>query len=219
MKQFLLVMVTMFFSLLALPAVAQVDWDQIGRPVSDDTRDVYDRYVYFDEDKTVDPNVPLSHPLVSREDLARWLMEQIPQMMTLSSRDYRQKVIQNKRYFTERGIGGLAQFLNEEGVVANLDAGQNSVTTIVEARPDIIADDVLNNIYYWEVNIPIMMSYRMANNVAQKVMINAKIIRVPFGKNPDGLAFDSWRVVRAVNPADVLSSDNNDGLSDDREMD
>ncbi len=180
---------------LSMPAFAQgVDWDKIGQPMGDDTRDVYDRYVYFDEDKTTDLNVALSHPILSLQAMGFWLSETIPQIMALSGASYRQGLKDIQPFFTDKGYRAFIRFLDQQKISSRLEQTRSDLSVVVEMNPDILADAVFNGVYRWNVDVPLLVSYRNSNIPQQKMTINLDVVRVPFGKNSDGLAFDFWEI-------------------------
>lgn len=201
--------------LMTVPAFAQsVDWDKIGRPMGEDTTDLYDRYVYFDEDKTTDTNVPLAEPLLSRQMLSLWAQDNLSQVMTLSAQNYRQEIRERKIYFTQEGLQDYLSFLNEEMIIQTLDQSQGRLSTIVQFTPDILADAVFNGVYRWNIEVPLMLSYQNSNAPQREVTVNIDVVRVPFGQNQDGLAFDHWEIKQVSQLEEELGVENDADLSE-----
>ena len=204
--------------MITAPVLAQgVDWNKIGRPMGNDTTDIYDRYVYFDETKTADPNVSLAKPLLSRSAIAIWAMDRVPQVMTLSSQNYRDELKQDKPYFTDKGLRAFIQFLEGEGFIKNLQQNHSGMSVIVKFTPDVLADAVFNDVYRWNIDVPVMVSYLGGNLPTREFTINLDVVRVAFGKNSDGLAFDFWEIKKPDDKIKKPSADTNqvdDALED-----
>lgn len=202
---------------IASPAWAQgVDWDKIGRPLGEDTSDIYDRYVYFDESKTADTNVPLDKPLLSLQGMRTWVEENLPQLITLTAQNHAQELRDNKIYFSEKGFRAFLAFLGENKISDNVMDNNLDLTVMLENSPNILADSVFNGVYRWNIDLPLMLSYRGRSAEQSRVTINMDIIRVPFGQNADGLAIDHWQIKKNENETFAEEKEN---LVDDLSQD
>ena len=134
--------------LIASPVFAQgVDWDKIGRPLGEDSVDVYDRYVYFDETKTSAPNVPVDNPLISLQDAEQWMMGQISYTLNFDWKNANQHFNGLKNLFTEKGLRAYFDFLAEIKAIDRVTENAATLTTVVSFTPDILANGVVRDIY------------------------------------------------------------------------
>lgn len=207
----------LFIAVPSLSLAQGVDWDKIGKPLGEDTKDVNDRFVYFDESQTTDPNVSLSSPILSRQDMAFWMNGKISEVLTFTAQEHRQQIRMLKPYFTTKGFQAFLQFLDQQKVVTALEQSGTDVSTLVKFTPDILADAVFNDVYRWNADVPIMISYRTGNIPQNEVTVNLDVVRVPFTQNPEGLAFDHWTIknVEIDEPVEEEKENRLDDLTQD----
>jgi hypothetical protein len=165
-------------------------------PLADDTP-MYDRYVYFNE-SAVDKNVALSIPVLISEDVQEFLSQRIAELLALDGASYDQKILANRRYFTDTGYGQYVSSLETAQVPALLKQRRFSMSGVVLQRPDIIAqglrDDSPAAPYVWQLRVPVTLVYQNLDGSSDyRVYVNAEILRIPMRDDGTLVAINSWQ--------------------------
>ncbi|MDE2029422.1 MAG: DotI/IcmL/TraM family protein, partial [Alphaproteobacteria bacterium] len=71
------------------------------------------------------------------------------------------------------------------------------LTTVPSDTPVIVAQGVnADNVYQWNVQMPVIMTYATNNNVTsqQRAIVFLSIVRVPAEQSPSGIAIRNWSI-------------------------
>ena len=147
------------------------------------------KYFATSPDGRVTPLHSLSAPVISLNSLTEWATRAATAAYTFDFVNYRKSLQESSVYFTGKGWQAF-----EKALVAsrNLDLvlTKKLVTTAVaQGSPVVLKRGILNGVYSWQVQLPILVSYQSASmNVQQPVLVTMLISRVNVLNNPDGIA-------------------------------
>lgn len=200
--------------LFAMPALAQqTDWKAIGTPLDDSSYSAFkDRYVYFDGN-TTDKTIGLDIPVLSQQELAQWIKDNLAQILTLNDHQYNQQINATQTLFTPTGFADYVVYLEKAGMKKFLTTNNFKVAAFVEGTPDIKARGLrpgtsLNApaIYVWEATAQLVLSYLNYRNEPppnlfpqkdKRVIVNRfpvevqmEIVRIPMQKNNNLVAIN-----------------------------
>lgn len=161
--------------LASAPSWAQnsSEWKKLGNPVDDDSKSMWDRYVYFD-DATTDKQVALSKPVISILDMGEWIKSHLGQIMTLDGRLFDSQVSKNSLFFTPRGFADYVMYLRDANMKKFLADNQFKVIGYVDSIPEITTHGLRDEnalarekdpslppklVYVWQANATIILSY------------------------------------------------------------
>lgn len=186
----------LFLFVPAIAAAQSADWKKPVMPLADDTP-MYDRYVYFNE-STVGKNVPVNLPVLITPDITEFLSQRVAEVMTLDGRTYDQKIIQNRRYFTDTGYKQYVTGLESAQVPVLLKQRGFSMSGVVLQPPEITAQGLRSDApgaeYVWQLRVPVTLVYQNIDGSSDyRVTLRAELVRVPM--QPDGtlVAINSWQ--------------------------
>jgi len=149
------------------------------------------RYFATTEDGRVVPMVPLSEPNLSRPALLSWAAQAATETMTFGFHDYRRRLQEASRHFTRAGWGSFVKALHDAGIIDAVNTNRQVVSAAPRAAPTILSEGVLNGIYTWQVEMPMMISYQYGAQPRDVSMnVRLTIVRVPKLVRPNGVGVE-----------------------------
>lgn len=100
---------------------------------------------------------PLTQPVLSDGSIKSWVTRSVPEIYSLDFINYRRQLSQAEKYFTPFGWQNFLQAFNAE--LANIRDQQLVATASVSDQPVILGSAVINGVYSWKVQVPIMVNY------------------------------------------------------------
>jgi intracellular multiplication protein IcmL len=151
------------------------------------------RYFATTEDGRVVPMVPLSEPNLSRPALLSWAAQAATETMTFGFHDYRRRLQESSRHFTRPGWSSFVKALQDSGIIEAVEANRQVVSTAPRSAPTILSEGIMNGVYQWLVEMPLMVTYQYGQqqrNVSMNVRLT--IVRVPKLESPNGVGIEQW---------------------------
>ena len=151
------------------------------------------RYFATTEDGRVVPMVPLSEPNLSRPALLSWAAQSATETMTFGFHDYRRRLQESSRHFTRKGWASFVKALQDAGIIEAVEANRQVVSASPRSAPTILAEGIMNGVYQWQVELPMMVTYQIGQqqrNIVMNVRLN--IVRVPKLESPNGIGIEQW---------------------------
>lgn len=151
------------------------------------------RYFATTEDGRVVPMVPMSEPNLSRPALLSWAAQSATETLTFGFHDYRRRLQEASRHFTRQGWGSFVKALQEAGIIEAVEANRQVVSAAPRAAPTILSEGVMNGVYQWQVEMPMMITYQFGQqqrNVSMNIRLT--IVRVPRLESPNGVGIEQW---------------------------
>lgn len=192
------VFVVVSFPVMAVHA--QIDVESLGKPLGpDDSIPMIDRYVYFDEGE-VTKNAPLNLPVISHEDIMDFANLAIPNALTMSYRNYTQRLPEIEPYFTQSGLDDYYAMVKSVNLLDTLTKHYYVLSGAVQGVPFIAEYDLgEDGIYYWVVDVPLLLSYTQSTTKGEKVFpfnmtVRITVKRVPVGPSWHNVKIDKWSI-------------------------
>lgn len=137
------------------------------------------------------PIFPLNQASQADADILEWATETAVAAFTYSFVDYREELQASSGFFT---AGGWTQFLNALQSSNNLDA-ITAKSMVVSAQvinpPTLLKKGVLNNLFTWRVEVPILVTYQNDTQFTQQYnMVIMQIVRVSSLNAPKGIGIE-----------------------------
>lgn len=151
------------------------------------------RYFATTEDGRVVPMVPMSEPNLSRPALLSWAAQSATETMTFGFHDYRRRLQEASRHFTRQGWGSFVKALQDAGIVEAVEANRQVISAAPRAAPTILSEGVMNGVYQWRVEMPMMITYQYGQqqrNVSMNIQLT--VVRVPRLESPNGVGIEQW---------------------------
>jgi intracellular multiplication protein IcmL len=151
------------------------------------------RYFATTEDGRVVPMVPLSEPNLSRPALLSWAAQAATETMTFGFNDYRRRLQESSRHFTRQGWASFVKALQDAGIIDAVTANRQVVSAAPRAAPTILSEGMLNGVYQWQVEMPMMVTYQFGSQQRDVSMnLRLTIVRVPKLESPNGVGIEQW---------------------------
>lgn len=121
----------------------------------------------------------LDEPNVSPSTLLRWVSLAVTGVYTLDFVDYQQTLDNLSQYFTKAGYQNFLTAANER--VQTIIAQKLVVTAVVAGTPVIVQEGIMHGFYFWQIQVPILLSYQGASekSTKQTLAIKLLVMRVP----------------------------------------
>lgn len=151
------------------------------------------RYFATTEDGRVVPMVPLSEPNLSRPALLSWAAQGATETLTFGFHDYRRRLQESSRHFTRSGWASFVKALQESGIIEAVEENRQVISAAPRSAPTILSEGVLNGVYQWQVEMPMMVTYQFGQT-SRSVSMNIRltIVRVPKLESPNGVGIEQW---------------------------
>jgi len=165
----------------------------VGAPVM---RPSYSFFARRPDDKTKQL-VPLNEPNLTNQAVLSWTATSITEIMTLGFGDFDRQLLSQRMRFTDEGWESFLMALYKQGIRDAFKKQQLVLTTVPSDSPVIVAQgEDIDGKYFWQVELPIIMTYMTNNNMTQKsrAIIQLTIVRVPSSVNIGGIAIKAWKL-------------------------
>jgi len=143
------------------------------------------------------PLVGLTMPNMTNRAILSWTINSVTEIMTIGFGDFESKLFRQKPRFTTDGWDGFVHEFLKQKVGEIFKHNQLVLTTVPSNTPVILSQGKnKQDVYQWEVQVPVIMTYTTNNNVTQhdRTVVTLTIVRVPPKESPEGIAIKLWRV-------------------------
>lgn len=190
------------------------DWDAIGRPLGDDTKDMMDRFVYFNADAT-DVNVALDNPVLSPVEIREWIRANLSGVFALDGQTFDNQIIANRFFFTPRGYADYVTALRNSKIDTYLKENRYKLSALILEEPIITAKGVRKTIdknkkeiatHVWQLETRVYLAYLdYANEVPEALQnkqdpslntntfsfnMKVELVRIPMQKSGNLIAIN-----------------------------
>ncbi|CDZ76918.1 Macrophage killing protein with similarity to conjugation protein [Legionella massiliensis] len=143
----------------------------------------------------ITPLFPLNEPNQSDSAVLQWSNQAAIAAFTYNFVNYRDELQSSSGFFT---ADGWTQFLNALQQSNNLDAVKAKkliVSAVATRAPIILQKGLLNGVYSWRVQMPILVTYQSASEFSQQNnVVTMLITRVPTLNSPRGIGISQFVV-------------------------
>ena len=141
------------------------------------------------------PLFPVNEPNQSDPSVLQWANQAAIASFTYNFVNYRTELQASSGFFT---ADGWDQFLNALQQSNNLDAVKAKkliVSAVATRAPIILQKGILNGVYAWRVQMPILVTYQSASEFTQQNnVVTMLIVRVPTLNSPRGIGISQFVV-------------------------
>ncbi|WP_028388106.1 type IVB secretion system apparatus protein IcmL/DotI [Legionella fairfieldensis] len=143
----------------------------------------------------ITPLYPLNEPNQSDSAVLQWANQAAIAAFTYNFVNYRDELQASSGFFTAEG---WTQFLNALQQSNNLDAVKAKkliVSAVATRAPIILQKGLLNGVYSWRVQMPILVTYQSASEFSQQNNVVTMLInRVSTLNSPRGIGISQFVV-------------------------
>lgn len=140
--------------------------------------------------------VPLDVPY--RGDVVAWSSQAAVEAMTFSFTDYRMRLQNSARFFTQRGWQTFVDALTKSRILETIDKRQLNLRGSPRGAAQIKRQGVVNGVYQWVLEMPYDVEYLGARDqIPQPTVGRLTLVvqRIPTLENPEGIGIDQWILV------------------------
>lgn len=132
---------------------------------------------------------PLTEPNVTTTSLLNWLTLAVTSAYTLDFYGYEESLNELKQYFTIDGYQNFLNALNASGSLKKIIKDKLIVTAVPIDTAVVLQEGLMNNVYTWKIQIPLLVTYQGASTTSTKktIAVSVLVIRVPTNKAPKGI--------------------------------
>ncbi len=127
----------------------------------------------------ITPIVPLDQPNLPPSALLQWANQAAIASYTYNFQDYRAELQAASDFYTPSGWSNFLDALNKSNNLTTVIQKKLVVSAVATGAPQILDQGVIDGVYTWKVQMPMLVSYQSASAFAQQqVMVTIIIQRV-----------------------------------------
>lgn len=154
------------------------------------------RFFATTEDGRLIPMVPLNNPNLSDPALLSWVAQASTEVMTFGFNDYRRRLQEASRNFTNRGWESFTAALQNARIIESIEANSQVITAAPRGAPVIQKKGIVNQQYQWVVQIPMILTYQSGSRTrSDNWLVTLVVVRVPRLESPNGVGIAQWIAV------------------------
>lgn len=151
------------------------------------------RYFATTSDGRLVPMVALSEPNLSTPALMAWTAQAATEVMTFGFHDYRRRLQEASRNFTQLGWASFTKALENSRIMEMVQANQQVITAAPRSAPVLVSEGMVDGRYQWQVEIPMVITYQAGNQTrAENLIVTLLIVRVSKLESPNGVGIEQW---------------------------
>jgi intracellular multiplication protein IcmL len=157
------------------------------------TRKPHERYFSVDPAGRITKIVALTEPYVSDSYLTSWVTEKVSRAYSMDPQNYRRQVGDLEPFFTPDGHQQYIDSLVSSGTIDVMTKNLLIITGVPTGAPIIVARGEAGGMYYWRVQVPMMVEFRSATRSAQKRrLVTVTVVRRQTIESPDGIGISQF---------------------------
>lgn len=147
------------------------------------------QYFAVDNQMRLLPVIPVKEPYINGQKVARWGGECIVEAFTISFSTIQRDLDKAGKCFNEDGFISYLASIEQSQLLDTIKTGVN-LFTAKDGSPVVVMHALVDGVYQWQVQIPIIMTYESGKKRQhQRAIIYGIIKRIPFSEKPEGIAF------------------------------
>lgn len=153
------------------------------------------RYFAISSDGRLTPIVALTQPNISQSALLQWANTAAIAAYTYNFVNYRQELQAASEFFTPPGWKAFMDALNASNNLTAVIARKLVVSAVATGAPVILQEGILNDVYAWRVQMPMLVTYQSASDFSQQsVTVTLLITRIPTINSARGIGIAQFIV-------------------------
>jgi len=152
-----------------------------------------DRFFATTADGRLIRMIPLNQPNMNDAAVISWAARAASDVMTFGFHDYQRRLQESSIHFTRRGWQSFTEALQRSRVMEGVQKSQQVVTAAPKSAPVIIQQGLVDGIYRWVVELPLIVTYQ-SGTAQQSDTLNVQlvIVRVSTLDSPSGVGIQQW---------------------------
>lgn len=151
----------------------------------------------------ITPLFPLSEPNLADSTVLQWANDAAVAAYTYNFVNYRSELQAASVFFTGDGWDQFQNALQGSNNLLAVKTKKMVVSAIATATPVILKKGLLNGVYSWRIQMPLLVTYQSASEFSQQTnIVNMLIIRVSTNNSPRGIGIQQFVVSPAGAQAD-----------------
>lgn len=149
-------------------------------------------------DGRIIPITPLGSPLDNPQTVINFAGEAAQAAFHLDFVNYRDQLSKMRQYMTKESYESFLNKLEESNNVDTIKKMQLVSTATLSAPPVITKEGVVNGIYRWKIEAPVLVSMQGRGGYTDSLLITMQVRRAAITDNPKALAIEQFIVEKAV---------------------
>jgi intracellular multiplication protein IcmL len=152
-----------------LPIVGLALVGSVGLNIAQYRRPDINHYFAVDPDNRITEIKALREPYVNDAKLLSWVSERVTKAYRMDPVNYKSQVAEMAMDFTPEGYESYIESLKSSGVIEFMTKNLLVSSAIPTGTPLVVERNITpSGVYYWRVQVPVLVSYTSATKVAQK---------------------------------------------------
>lgn len=136
---------------------------------------------------------PLNDPVVTDDFIVQWTTNATRKAFSLDYLHWRQQLEDASKYFTSQGWKYFLQSFKQSNNLETLTNLKMVSDAVVTGAPKILQKAVLDGVYAWKVQMPILVTYsNMGKSIPMPMTVTLIVMRVPVEQNSDRIAINNF---------------------------
>lgn len=151
---------------------------------------------------TVDPALrvipirALSEPYISEPALINWVSERVSRAYSMDPQNYRRQASDLSPDFTDEGYAQYIKSLESSGTIELMTKNLLVSTGVAQGAPVVIERGLANGVFFWKLQVPVLVQYRSAiKGTEKKRIVTVTIVRRQTLENPLGIGINQFVAV------------------------
>lgn len=147
----------------------------------------------------ITPLVALEEPNQSDSAVLQWANQAAIAAFTYNFVNYRDELLAASRYFTATGWQQFTDALSQSNNLDVVKAKKLIVSAVATRSPIILQKGVLNGVYSWRIQMPILVTYQSASEFSQQNnVVTMLVTRISTLESARGIGISQFIVMPAT---------------------
>jgi len=157
------------------------------------TRQPRSSYFAVDPAGRIVPIRSLLEPYVTDAYLGAWVSEKVARAYSMDPQNYRRQVGDLQPYFTTDGYEQYVQSLQTSGTIELITKNLLVMSAVPTGVPIVASRGEVNGIYFWKVQIPMLVDFRSGvKQTEKKRIVEVTVVRRQTIESPDGIGISQF---------------------------
>jgi intracellular multiplication protein IcmL len=159
------------------------------------TKENHDRYFAETGDGREVPMEGLRLPNMGKMAIANWAALAAGEIMTFGFNDIDTRFAESQKKFTDKGWSDFRKAMIKSGLIDDMLKAQQIVTTVPKSPPILTEEGLINGIYSWKFDIPLLITFRSGGvKTSRPVTVSLVIETISTHDHPDGVGISEWYI-------------------------
>lgn len=138
---------------------------------------------------------PLDEPNTSDSVVRQWANIAVVDTFTYDFVNYEKSLQLVSQYFTDKGWYTYLRSLNDSNNLPTVIRKKLVVSAVAIKPPSILKKGMVNGVYSWRIQIPMLVTYQSASEfMQQNLLVNLLVARISTLENSKGLGIEQFVV-------------------------